>query len=427
MIVDHVHDSPDTSVDDVRAFLRQRTASRVDDGKDSVMTLCLIDIKAARNRFVDDTGNVRGMASRPSFQRSEIGGDREQDDDSDESEPSSKTLDAPSQPEKPAAVKQLASAGAKRLPRGFSPINLTFHSKSTTDGPSTNQSTITPASGRGKRDQPLTPADISQPTKRIRVSDDATPAPPSVATSTVVDEASGQLVPRPVTIELKKAKHVFLTLLGQHIRSLGQQNQDMSSDLNRLDQISQRQSKAHQQGLDLYQAAQDGLAATKKKLVDMQEEKQRLDACQKSLDDAKEAWMRISQDKFEALVQDHRAQVSANAKELADADSQVRAAHVRLAAVEHTVQPAVVAQRGLDAKVQERKALQADIADRKKRLEILGRFVMMGAPGVESLEKKLEAKELSLVDLVETILQEWSASRNSEQAVLEKPPAKPTA
>ncbi|KAF4994232.1 hypothetical protein FDECE_13171 [Fusarium decemcellulare] len=419
MVLEHAHDNPETSVDDVQEFLRRSAASRVHSGEDTIMSLRLSDVKAAKKRFVDDGGNVRGGASRPSFQGHKTGGDRDQDDDSDESEPSSKTLDALSQPERPASVKQLTSVDAKRLPQGFSPLNLTFNTKSTADGPSANQSTITPASVRGKRDQPLTPTNISQLTKRMRVSDDSTLAPPSAVTST--------LVPRPVPMELKKAKHHFLTLLDQHIRNLGKQSQDVSSDLTQLDQSSQQRSKVHQQNLDLYQAAQDGLAATKKKLVDVQEEKQRLDACQKSLDDAKEAWMRISQDKFEALVQDHRAQVSVNAKELADADSQVRAAHVRLAAVEHTVQPAVVAQRELDAKVQERKALQADIADRKKRLEILGRFVMMGAPGIESLEKKLEAKELSLVDLVETILQEWSASRNSEQAVLEKPPAKSTA
>ncbi|KAJ4258195.1 hypothetical protein NW762_008341 [Fusarium torreyae] len=427
MIVEHANANPEVNINDVKEFLHQAVASRADETGDDELTLRLSDVSAAKKKFVHPKFKpTRKSRSGPrtSAPHHEDGDDQEVEsiiEDSNTStqldlqraEPTADEVEATDDED------ELANDAMHQRPAGRStsskflvaikskrPFNLTANADAAADSSAASESNETtaasPISARHKRERSATPVSLNQPNKRIRGNDTSFG---HEATGCIRDSASPAFDRYDDNSELLQAAHIFHQRLFDHVRVMGKQHEDKAKQLAHLQQSVHQRIEVHQQHLACHRVAQANFLAAETKLSNLKDENQRLTNCQKTLDDAKDVWMQVSREKFAALEQDHRAQMSANLSALKDAESHLDSARSAFEDAENAARPALVLMNQAKPRLDEIKVTAGKLAKHMMHIDFLRLLVKTGPGAIVTLENLLQTKDMSLKDLANRILQ----------------------
>ncbi|KAF4969059.1 hypothetical protein FSARC_3621 [Fusarium sarcochroum] len=428
MITEHANANPDINTNDVKEFLHQAVASRAAEvGEDEPFALRLSDVSAAKKKFVDPKFKpTRKSRSGPrtSAPHHDDGDDQEVDsivEDSNtsghiENQRAKPTMDEVQATDdedelandashqrpagRPASSKFLVAIKSKR------PFHVTANTEAATDNASVSDSNVTTAASPiyvpHNRERSVTPVSLDRPNKRVRGK--ATSSHQETSENTR-DSASPAFDRYDDNSELHQAAQTFHQRLADHVRVVGKQHEEKAKQLTHLQQSVHQRIEAHQQHLTCHRAAQANFLAAETKLSNLRDENQRLTNCQKTLDDAKDVWMQISQDKFAALEQDHQAQMSANLVAFKDAESQLDSARSALEDAETAARPALILMNQAKPRLDEIKVTAGKLAKHMMHVDFLRLLVRTGPGAIAALENLLRTKDVLLKDLANKILQ----------------------
>lgn len=457
MILEHADANPEFEMNHVKAFLAHSVASH----DDSDLSLRMSDIKAAKDKFVDPQFKAIAASRRRSAIAPKLHDPAPNDDagESERAEPSDKTNDATQKegkvkkrveqvagtddedeftadndhhhPEKSIPVQHQLPFMMPKPSQAASSAQFTTETASDARPPAT--SAAIPADNPiKKRERSATPTGVC-PSKRAR-HDDGTASQDLVSCSqaycmdgrlpSLVSSAnqSNQLATRS---SLMQATPAFLGALAKYIRAIERQHIEMGQEFAELSESLKLRTESHRGALDRHKSAQANLAAMEERISVLLAEEQKLKDCKKTLDDAKEKWEQISEEKFQALQEAHWDKTTSNATELHQAESDRQAAAMEVEAARQAALPALILIDETHPKLRELSMAGRSLNLQAKHLGMLRSLVVLGAPAIDALDGELKARGFSLKDIVQRIGQH--AQPTNTEASSGQPPAEPTA
>ncbi|UPL00143.1 hypothetical protein LCI18_011077 [Fusarium solani-melongenae] len=414
MILEHADANPEFEITDVKAFLGHSIASHEDD---SDLSLRMSDIKAAKDKFVDPQFKSIAASRRRSAIAPKVADPAPNGDagEGERAEPSDKINDATQKEGKDKKpVEQVAGAddedelavdndNQQREPEKSIPVkhqlpfmmpkpsqaasSAQFASNTASDALPLASSTTVPADSPNikKRERSATPTGIC-PSKRAR-HDDGTASQDLFATRS----------------SLMHATPAFLEALAKYIRAIERQHVEMGQEFAELSESLKLRTEPHRGALDRHKAAQANLAAMEEKISVLLAEEQKLKDCKKTLDDAKETWEQISEEKFQALQEAHWDKTTINATQLHQAESDRQAAAMELEQARQIALPALILIDETHPKLRELSMAGRSLNLQARHLGMLRSLVVLGAPAIDALDNELKVRGFSLKDIVQRI------------------------
>ncbi|KAL6355527.1 hypothetical protein LRP88_11124 [Fusarium phalaenopsidis] len=435
MILEHADANPEFEITDVKAFLGHSIASHEDD---SDLSLRMSDIKAAKNKFVDPQFKSIAASRRRSAIAPKLADPTPNDDDGEgeRAEPSDKTNDATQkggkgkkrvekvagtddedeltvdndhhhpEPEKSIPVQHQLPFMMPKPSQAAS--SAQFATNTASDArPLASSATIPADSPIKKRERSATPTGVC-PSKRAR-HDDGTASQDLFATRS----------------SLMHATPAFLEALAKYIRAIERQHIEMGQEFAELSESLKLRTEPHRGALDRHKSAQANLAAMEEKVSVLLAEEQKLKDCKKTLDDAKETWEQISEEKFQALQEAHWDKTTINATKLHHAESDRQAAAMELEEARQAALPALMIIDETHPKLRELSMAGRSLNLQAQHLGMLRSLVVLGAPAIDALDGELKARGFSLKDIVQRIGQH--AQPTNTEAGSGQPSAEQTA
>jgi hypothetical protein len=221
------------------------------------------------------------------------------------------------------------------------------------------------------------------------------------------------------------ATPAFLEALARYIRAIERQHIEMGQEFAELSESLKLRTEPHRGALDRHKSAQANLAAMEEKISILLAEEQKLKDCKKTLDDAKETWEQISEEKFQALQEAHWDKTTINATELHLAESDRQAAGMELEEARQAALPALILIDETHPKLRELSMAGRSLNLQAKHLGMLRSLVVLGAPAIDALDGELKARGFSLKDIVQRIGQHTQPTNT--EAGSGQPSAEPTA
>ncbi|KAL2672356.1 hypothetical protein Neosp_013063 [[Neocosmospora] mangrovei] len=436
MVVEHADANPEFEIADVKAYLGHCVASHEDD---SDLSLRGSDVKAAKDKFVDPQFKAIAASRRRSAIAQKVADPAPNDNagEGERAEPSDKANDAMQKEGKgKKRVEQVAGTDDEdeftvdndHQPEPEKPIpvqhQLPFMMPKPSQAASSAQllpntapdarpmasSTTIPAESPNikKRERSVTPTGVC-PSKRVRHDDGA-------ASQDLFASRSS----------LMHATPAFLQALAMYIRAIELQHIEMGQEFSQLSESLKLRTEPYRGALDRHKSAQANLAAMEEKRLVLLAEEQKLRDCKKTLDDAKETWEQISEEKFQALQEAHWDKTAVNATELQQAESDRNAAAMEVEQARQTALPALILIEETRPKLRELSMAGRSLNLQAKHLGMLRSLVVLGAPAIEALDGELKARGFSLEDIVHQIGQSAQPA-NSTQDGAGQPSAEPAA
>lgn len=448
MLLEHADANPEFEIDDVKTFLGHSVASHEDD---SDLSLRMSDIKAAKDKFVDPQFKSR-TASRRKSARAQKAADPAPDDDAGEgerTEPSDKTNDATCkdgkgkqkmeqvtgaddedelvtvdndhqpEPEKLIPVQRQLPCVMPKPSRATSSAQVVTNIASDARPLATSTTILAESPNIRKRDRSATPTGIC-PSKRARHGEGVTPqglvsrsqiypSSPAVAGSSA--NQTDQLATRSNLIHATPA---FVEALTNYVRAIERQHFDLGQEFAAVSESLKVRTDPYRGVLDRHKSAQVNLAAMEEKMSILRVEEQKLKDCKKTLDDAKETWEQISEEKFQALQEAHWDKTNINVTELHHAECDRKAAAQEVEEARKAAQPALVLINETQPKLRELSMAGKSLNLQAKHLGILRSLVVLGAPAIDALDDELRARGISLGDIVQRVGQHTRPTNNAE-------------
>ncbi|RSM08976.1 hypothetical protein CEP52_004384 [Fusarium oligoseptatum] len=392
MILEHADANPDFEINDVKAFLGHSVVSHDDD---SDLSLRMSDIKAAKDKFVDPqfksiaasrreragpndkTNNATQKDGKGKQRMEQVAGTDDEDELTVENDRHQL------EPQKPVPVQVQLPFIMPKPSQAASSAQLATNTVS--DARPLATSTTIPADSPNikKRERSVTPSGIC-PAKRAR-HDDGTAAQELLA----------------IRSKLMHATPPFLEALAGYIRAIERQHVDFGQEFSQI-------SESLRLRTDPYRAALDRRNA------------------RKTLDDAKETWEQISEEKFQALQEAHWDKTTTNVTELQRAECDRKAAAQEVEEAQMAALPALTIMNETQPRLRELSMTGKALNLQAKHLGILRSLVVLGAPAIDALDSELKARGFSLKDIVQRIGQNLEPT-NTTQDGSGQSSAEPTA
>ncbi|KAJ4180340.1 hypothetical protein NW755_011831 [Fusarium falciforme] len=442
MILEHADANPEFEITDVKAFLGHSIASHEDD---SDLSLRMSDIKAAKDKFVDPqfksiAASRRRSAIAPKVADPAPNGDAGDAGDAGESERvelSDKTNDATQKEGKgKRRVEQVAGTDDEDEltvdndhhqpePEKSIPVKhkLPFMMPKPSQAASSAQfATNTASDARPLASSTTMPADSPNIKKRER---SATPIGTCPSKRARHDDGTASQDLFATRSSLRHATPAFLEALAKYIQAIERQHIEMGQEFAELSESLKLRTEPHRGALDRHKSAQANLATMEEKISVLLAEEQKLKDCKKTLDDAKETWEQISEEKFQALQEAHWDKTTLNATELHQAESDRQAAAMELEQARQIALPALILIDETHPKLRELSMAGRSLNLQAKHLGMLRSLVVLGAPAIDALDGELKARGFSLKDIVQRIGQH--AQPTNTEASSGQPSDEPTA
>ncbi|RSL58268.1 hypothetical protein CEP54_007873 [Fusarium duplospermum] len=437
MILEHADANPEFEINDVKAFLSHSVVSHDDD---SDLSLRMSDIKAAKDKFVDPQFKSIAASRRRSAGAQKVADPAPTDEagESERVEPSDKTNNATqkdgkgkqrleqiagtddedeltvgndqhkSEPEKSVPVQVQLPFIMPKPSQAASSAQLATNTVS--DARPLATSTTIPAESPNikKRERSVTPTGIC-PSKRAR-HDESTAAQDLLA----------------IRSQLMRATPAFLEALAGYIRAIERQHIDFGQQFSQISESLRMRTDPYRAALDRHKSAQANLAAIEEKISGLLVEEKKLRECKKTLDDAKETWEQISEEKFQALQEAHWDKTTTNVTELQRAEYDRKAAAHEVEEAQMAALPALTIMSETQPRLRELSMTGKALNLQAQHLGILRSLVVLGAPAIDALDGELKARGFSLKDIVQQIGQNLQPTETAQNGS-GQPSAEPTA
>ncbi|KAJ4321411.1 hypothetical protein N0V84_005330 [Fusarium piperis] len=437
MILEHADANPEFEISDVKTFLGHSIASHEDD---SDLSLRMSDIKAAKDKFVDPQFKSRTASRRKSAGAQKVADATPNDEpgEDERAEPSHKANDATQndgegkkqmeqvagtddedelavdndhqpEPEKSIPVQHQLPFMAPKLLQVASSAQLATNIAP--DARPLATSTTIPADSPNikKRERSATPTGICL-SKRARHDDGVTPQDLLATRS-----------------NLMHATPPFLDALTKYVRAIERQHFDLGQEFAAVSESLRVRTETHRGALDRHKSAQANLAEVEERISILRAEEQKLKDCKKTLDDAKETWEQISEEKFQALQEAHWDKTTINVTELHHAENDRQAAAQEVEEAHKAALPALILISETQPKLRELSMAGKSLNLQANHLGILRSLVVLGTPAIDALDGELRARGFSLKDIVHRAGQHAQPTTNNTEDGSGQPSGEPTA